>query len=834
MFSLIMAYLAVVSTVFAQTSDEPVLVEKALVMRIPRGSLGSPIRKEPIEAQIVRGEWEPPQEGEVMELGDDNTGVWESVVADEEGWFTHRSLRGGYAYISVEAAQQDIQLLQGMAHEVVYVNGEPRGGNRYQSKDKWASWEPRFDYYLVPILLKEGRNDLLFHCYRGRLKVRLQRPKSEVFFNTKDVTVPSLIVGQETDAWGSVVIINASTSVLDELHISCSWEGNVAVLTQVPIIQPLSIRKVGFRLKGPAPTEEGALEAELKLLRNSDEQTSVLDTAPLTLRGANPHKVHNRTFISDIDGSVQYYALNPARDDEGNEPLALFLSVHGAGVIATNQARSYAPKTWGHLVAPTNRRPYGFDWEDWGRLDALEVLNIVQEELNIAPNRVYLTGHSMGGHGTWHLGVIFPDRFAAIGPSAAWISFGSYRRRETSEELPPIVQIIRRASLPSDTLALSSNYKHHGVYILHGADDDNVPAEQSRRMNQHLSEFHRDFIYHEQPGVGHWWNVFDDQGTDCVDWQPMFDFFARHARPGKQRLRRVEFTTANPGISSSCYWLSIEAQIEQLKLSHADVRFDPGRKRFVGTTKNVARLAFELIDVKPDDKISLELDGQKLEDISWDTAESRLWLQRHDEQWTVIERPSLQLKGPHRYGTFKDAFRHRVMFVYGTKGTDEENKWAFAKARYDAETFWYRGNASVDIIADVDFEPESEPNRNVILYGNSDTNAAWAALLVESPVQVSQGVIRVGERTISRDDLGCLFIRPRPDSETASVGVVSGSGIIGMRLTDRRRYLSPGYALPDCVVLGPEVLTQGSAGIRVAGFFGNDWSIVSGEFVWAD
>ena len=38
-------------------------------------------------------------------------------------------------------------------------------------------------------------------------------------------------------------------------------------------------------------------------------------------------------------------------------------------------------------------------------------------------------GHSMGGHGTWNIGVTFPDRFAAIGPSAGWISSNQPRRR---------------------------------------------------------------------------------------------------------------------------------------------------------------------------------------------------------------------------------------------------------------------------------------------------------------------------------------------------------------------------------------------------------------------
>ena len=83
-----------------------------------------------------------------------------------------------------------------------------------------------------------------------------------------------------------------------------------------------------------------------------------------------------------------------------------------------------------------------------------------------------------------------------------------------------------------------------------------------------------------------------------------------------------------------------------------------------------------------------------------------------------------------------------MMFVYGTKGTAEENAWALAKSRYDAETFAYRGNGSIDVVADTEFEPEAEPDRNVILYGNADTNAAWAALLGASPVQVRRGSIR--------------------------------------------------------------------------------------------
>jgi hypothetical protein len=155
-----------------------------------------------------------------------------------------------------------------------------------------------------------------------------------------------------------------------------------------------------------------------------------------------------------------------------------------------------------------------------------------------------------------------------------------------------------------------------------------------------------------------------------------------------------------------------------------------------------------------------------------------------------------------------------------------------AKARLDAETFWDRGNGSVDVVADNAFDSSVDRDRNVVLYGNAESNGAWTALLAESPVQVRHGQVRIGERDELGIDLACLFIRPRPGSSLASVGVVSGSGIKGMRLTDRLAYFLSGVGYPDCAVFGPEILLQRQATARVAGFFGADWSVPAGEFAW--
>ncbi len=805
---------------FAKTPSNEIILRDYLVIRSVGRSGRSVIHTDAMEAQIVVGKWTAPKAGDGIEGAPQK---WETATAAPDGGLSHPALRGGYAYASVESATERVMLLEASGHNMVYVNGEPRAGDPYSHS-----------YVRLPVLLKPGKNDFLFHVGRGRLSAKLTEPKSPIMLSTSDATLPDFIIGEKSELWGAVVVINATSETLNNLQMQASRKDAKPTVTALPTIPPLTVRKVGFRLNGKSPASGDKCDVTLKLEGKRGSRTQLLDATTVTVGVRRADQLHKRTFISRIDGSVQYYAVNAMQHATRNTQYAihpaLFLTLHGAGVEANGQAAAYSSKSWGHIVAPTNRRPFGFDWEDWGRLDAMEVLDLAQKTLRTDPSRTYLTGHSMGGHGAWHVGVTFPDRFAAIGPSAGWISFWSYAGGVREDNPTPIVELLQRATTSSDTLALSRNLAKLGVYVLHGGADDNVPVGQARTMHQHLSGFHRDFVYHEQPGAGHWWESSDEPGAECVDWAPMFDFFAHHAIPSDESVRQVEFTTASPGVSAKCHWLTIEAQIHQHKLSSASVRCDPGTRRFVGTTDNVARLSFNIAPLKNDKPITIELDGQKIENITQHAT--RITLTRENDKWAVTPEAPPSHKGPHRYGPFKDAFRNRVTFVYGTKGTSEENAWAFAKARYDAETFWYRGNASVDVIPDIAFDAAKDAHRNVILYSNADTNAVWNALLSDSPVQVQRGSVRIGEREVMGGNLACLFIRPRPNSDTACVGVVSGTGIVGMKLTDRLPYFLSGVGFPDCIVLGSETLSQGSAGIRVAGYFGLDWSVTTGEFAW--
>ncbi len=797
-------------------ADEIVLREALVIGDV--GTYGrSPTHTDAVEALIVAGDWAAPAAGDGLELPDGETRTWTTATADDKGWLTGPAFRSGWASFTVESDRDRVMMLHARGHSRAYVNEVPRAGDPYNT-----------GFVRLPVRLRAGSNDLLFRVRRGRLWARLSEPAGgPVALDTADLTLPDLIAGEDWGVRGAVLVVNASGQRLDGLTITAAGDGLPTRETMVPSIAPMTVRKVPFWCGGAVDPQRGSCAVRLRLSGDG----GVIDEATVRLAVKEPGERHTRTFVSEIDRSVQYYAVTPmAPGAAGGSPAggpALFLSLHGAGVKAPGQAAAYRPKDWGHLVAPTNRRPFGFDWEDWGRLDAMEAMADAMARYDIDPRRVYLTGHSMGGHGVWHLGATFPDRFAAIGPSAGWVSFWSYTGAAQYEDADPIEAILRRAAAPSDTATLSRNHLHHGVYILHGEKDDNVPVGQAHFMNEHLGAFHPDLVYHEQPGAGHWW------GNQCVDWPPMFEFFRRHTRPEAGEVDHVEFVTANPGISAWSHWAGIEAQVEIGVPSAVVIDLDRAGRHFETTTDNVARLSLRLEHLSPDEPVSLTLDGQTLPDVSWPAETKQLWLALDDDTWTVSgEPPWADLKGPHRFGPFKDAFRHRMVFVYGTAGTPRENDWAFHKTRYDAETFRYRGNGSIDVIPDTDLDSHAGRDRNVILYGNAETNAAWGELLGAGPVQVRRGSITIGEKQITGDDLACLLIRPRPGSPTACVAAVSGTGITGLRVTDALPYFVSGVAYPDCIVIGAEMLARGTAGVRAAGFFGNDWSVETGDFAW--
>ena len=814
LLALVPASLAQKVVELPEDADSLVIRELLAVDRLSRGGR-SIIVTDPIEASIVRGAWKRPAEGDTVADAHGRTATWKPLAANDDGVFNDRALSGGYAHVVVRSPVRRIVMLHARGHRHVIVNGERRGGDVYN-----------LGITTLPIELVEGENELLFKGGRGRMRIELREPEADLFWLDSDVTKPDIVGDGELVV--AAPLVNATNQQLT--GVEGIWPGPRTTTQSVTgrgAIAPLGVHKLPLNVV--LDPDQGADEITTSIAARAGE---IVAKKPLTLRMRDPHAKHSRTFISDIDGSVQYYAVTPPTD--GTQADGLILTLHGASVEARNQANAYGHKDGTIIVAPTNRRPFGFDWEDWGRLDAMEVLEHASAAYgHTNPERTWLTGHSMGGHGTWQVGAHFAPKFAAIGPSAGWRDFWSYGGAGNFDDDDPIGWIFNTANNASRTLLLEDNYKDLGVYVLHGDADNNVPVSQARFMRERLAKFHPDFAYYERPGAGHWW------GNQCVDWPPMMRFFEDHSIDMAPQTET--FATINPAISSEARLFTIHRQARAMVPTRVSLERDFEAKTVTIVTENALA-----ISVRPqvfrgfgaDATIDVDVDGVQFEiPFNGYTTHGDFRLSREslEQPWTTRREPfDPALKGAHRDGPFKHAFTNHMAFVYATGGTEEENAWALAKARYDADTWQYRANGSVDVVPDTAFDlndPETA-DRNIIVYGCADSHKLWDALLANAPIRIGRDAATVGDRTLERDDLAAHFLYPRPGSNTALVGVVAGTGDIGRRLADEPRYFISGVGYPDWMLTSPDALESGLDGVIAAGFFESDWSVSETQSAW--
>ena len=225
----------------------------------------------------------------------------------------------------------------------------------------------------------------------------------------------------------------------------------------------------------------------LGLLAHAAEKTGFID------------KVHK-----DADGKEAKYVVFVPKDYDGKKEYPVILFLHGSGETGTDGKKQVGT---GLGKAIEKMPDFGFiavfpqsqlrSWQA-GKPDADRALAILEAEMKTYkadPNRVYLTGLSMGGYGTWSLAAKYPDKWAAIVPVCG-------------------------GGNPAD----AAKIKDIPCWDFHGDADTAVKVEKSRDMIKALKEAGGKPEYTEYPGVGH--NSWDKAyGT-----KELYPWLLKHAK----------------------------------------------------------------------------------------------------------------------------------------------------------------------------------------------------------------------------------------------------------------------------------------------------------------
>jgi hypothetical protein len=377
------------------------------------------------------------------------------------------------------------------------------------------------------------------------------------------------------------------------------------------------------------------------------------------------------------------------------------------------------------------------------------------------------------------------------------------------------------------------------MYVLHGDRNETVPVREARSVRDELMRIgHQDFAYYERRGAGHWW------GDQCMDWPELFAMMRGRELPrgarGTMGGSAVSFVSAGPGVNGEHHWVRIEQVIDPGEPARVELVRDLGERTVSGTLENVALLSLHMAAFEPGEvgvSVRAAEDGGRTVEATVAAVDGNGWVMLTIDGAAVL--PGLDAistsprltKRTGVHGGFKCAFDNEAVLVLPTGGDAEHAAWWSSMARYDNERWWYRGNGRFEVVTDADFlagganEGARFGDRNVVLYGDAESNRAWDVVFAGCAVRAEPGVVSVGDRAFAGEGLALLMVRERSDAPGRLAGAIAGTGFAGDRLPAALPYFTSGVGVPDFVVIDAAMLTDGLPGVRAAGWFDNAWSL---------
>lgn len=201
--------------------------------------------------------------------------------------------------------------------------------------------------------------------------------------------------------------------------------------------------------------------------------------------------------------------IPPGRDPNAKLPVMLYL--HGSGVRGEDNVQQ--ADAFSQMMAPVRNRinfivvlPQCRENTFWAAKDmadyALAALDRSVEELNGDPQRIYLSGFSLGGRGTWQIAAANPKKFAALVPVAGGVvAEHPIEPRDRAAIIPSVGEML---DSPEPYQAIANAIGQTPVWVFHGAKDDAVPVDYARTIVKALDDAgNKNVKYTEYADDGH-------------------------------------------------------------------------------------------------------------------------------------------------------------------------------------------------------------------------------------------------------------------------------------------------------------------------------------------
>jgi dienelactone hydrolase len=485
-----------------------------------------------------------------------------------------------------------------------------------------------------------------------------------------------------------------------------------------------------------------------------------------------PYGFVRLAYRDEVDGSPQFCrAYLPAGYDP-TQRWPLVVQIHGY-----NPANPVYVRWWSadrrHADVDTefsNRQrviymePHGRGNTQYlgiGDSDVVRAIAEAKKLLGVDEDRVYLTGDSMGGWGTWNVASRHPDLFAAIAPVFGGADYHSQMSEEELGTLSPVERFFRERQ---SSWAMADGLLNVPILVLHGDMDQAVSVEYSRWALRLLQRWGYDVRYHEFPGRIHEALECQNNGNMSIEW------FLRHRRdpnPRKVRIRSAELRHA------SAYW----AQVDQAKSPLAFMAVDAEI-----VDRNVIRLDTEnVLEVALSPSAAL-VDPSKAVRVVWNGAARVVdWQEGRLRLAAPGYAPAAVRKTRRLPGALADFTVTPFAVVVGTISKDPELAALCeqkAKAFIDGWRDWQKQEPRV--FKDTEISDADMTRYSLLLVGGPEANRATKKLAARLPLQIATERVVIDGKAFLVKDAAVQMIYPNPLNAERYVWVAASTSADGM------------------------------------------------------